>query len=138
MKTKAICGIIFIFIVIFITGCHFADVSNNSQINAQTLAGDWASSIITYPDDPIFKNYPPITKPGSIGLLLQHNGHFVFIWDDTNVSGTYHVNGQNLVFSSQKEKEVIECLFELKGRYLTIKMPDGFNFKFIKNSSKLK
>jgi hypothetical protein len=138
LKTKVICGIIFIFIVIFITGCHFADVSNNSQINAQTLAGDWASSIITYPDDPIFKNYPPITKPGSIGLLLQHNGHFVFIWDDTNVSGTYHVNGQNLVFSSQKEKEVIECLFELKGKYLTIKMPDGFNFKFIKNSSKLK
>ena len=138
MKTRVICGIIFIFIVIFITGCHFADVSNNSQINAQTLAGDWASTIITYPDDPIFKNYPPITKPGSIGLLLKHNGHFVLIWDDTNVSGTYHVNGQNLVFSSQKEKEVIECLFELKGKYLTIKMPDGFNFKFIKNSSKLK
>ena len=136
--TKVIYRIIFLWIVLCITGCHFAGVSNNSQINAQTLAGDWASSIITYPDDPIFKNYPPITKPGSIGLLLQHNGHFVFIWDDTNVSGTYHVNGQNLVFSSQKEKEVIECLFELKGKYLTIKMPDGFNFKFIKNSSKLK
>ena len=137
MKTKVIYGIIFIFIVIFITGCHFADVSNNSQINAQTLAGDWASTIITYPDDPIFKNYPPITKPGSVVLLFQHNGHFIFTWDDTKVSGTYHVNGQNLVFTSKKEKEVIECLFELKGRYLTIKMPDGFKFKFVKNSSKL-
>ena len=136
--TKVIYRIIFLWIVLCITGCHFVDVSNNSQINAQTLAGDWASTIISYPDDPIFKNYPPITKPGSIGLLLQHNGHFIFIWDDTNVSGTYHVNGQNLVFTSQKEKEKIECLFELKGRYLTIKMPDGFKFKFIKNSSKLK
>ena len=137
MKTKVICSIIFIFIVIFITGCHFADVSNNSQINAQTLAGDWASTIITYPDDPIFRNYPPITKLGSIALLLQRNGHFVFKWDDTNVSGTYHVNGQNLVFTSRVEKEVIKCLFELKGKYLTIKMPDGFKFIFIKNSSKL-
>ncbi len=136
--TKVIYRIIFLWIVLCITGCHFAGLSNNSQINAQKLAGDWASSIITYPDDPIFKNYPPITKPGSVGLLLQHNGHFIFTWDDTNVSGTYHVNGQNLVFASQQEKEVIECLFELKGRYLTIKMPDGFKFKFIKNSSKLK
>ena len=135
--TKVIYRIIFLWIVLCITGCHFAGVSNNSQINAQKLAGDWASSIITYPDDPIFKNYPPITKPGSVRLLLQQNGHFIFTWDDTNVSGTYHVNGQNLVFSSQKEKEVIECLFELKGRYLTIKMPDGFKFKFIKNNSKL-
>ncbi len=136
--TKVIYRIIFLWIVLCITGCHFAGVSNNSQINAQKLTGDWASSIITYPDDPIFKNYSPITKPGSVKLLLQHNGHFIFTWDDTNVSGTYHVNGQNLVFSSQKEKEVIECLFELKGRYLTIKMPDGFKFKFIKNNSKLK
>jgi len=136
--TKVIYRIIFLWIVLCITGCHFAGVSNNSQINAQKLAGYWASSIITYPDDPIFKNYPPITKPGSVGLLLQHNGHFIFTWDDTNVSGTYHVNGQNLVFASQQEKEVIECLFELKGRYLTIKMPDGFKFEFIKNNSKLK
>ena len=135
--TKVIYRIIFLWIVLCITGCHFAGVSNNSQINAQKLTGDWASSIITYPDDPIFKNYSPITKPGSVKLLLQHNGHFIFTWDDTNVSGTYHVNGQNLVFSSQKEKEVIECLFELKGRYLTIKMPDGFKFKFIKTNSKL-
>jgi len=136
--TKVIYRIIFLWIVLCITGCHFAGVSNNSQINAQTLAGDWASSIITYPDDPIFKNYQPITKPGSVELFLQHNGHFIFTWDDTNVSGTYHVNGQNLVFTSQKKEEKTECLFELKGRYLTIKMPDGFKFKFIKNSSKLK
>ncbi len=135
--TKVIYRIIFLWIVLCITGCHFTGLSNNSQINAQKLAGDWASSIITYPDDPIFKNYPPITRPGSVGLLLQHNGHFIFTWDETNVSGTYHVNGQNLVFASQQEKEVIECLFELKGRYLTIKMPDGFKFKFIKTNSKL-
>ena len=135
--TKAIYRIIFPWILLCITGCHFADVSDNSQINAQTLAGHWDSTIISYPNDPIFKNYPPITKPGSVRLLFQHNGHFIFTWDDINVSGTYHVNEENLVFTSQKEKEVIECLFELKGRYLTIKMPDGFKFKFIKNSSKL-
>lgn len=135
---KVICSITFIYLIICITGCHFTGVSNNSQINAQKLEGDWTSSIITYPDDPIFKNYPPITKPGSVKLLLKYNGNFIFTWNDTNVSGTYHVNGQNLVFASQQEKEVIECLFELKGRYLTIKMPDGFKFEFIKNSSKLK
>ena len=137
MTEKVIYRIIFFWIVICISGCHFADVFNNSSINAQTLAGDWASTIISYPNDPIFKNHPPITKPGSVRLRFQHNEHFLFTWDDTNVSGTYHVNGQNLVFTSQEEKEVIECLFEVKGRYLMIKMPDGFNFKFIKNSSKL-
>lgn len=136
MKIRAICSITSIWIVLYITGCHFAGVSNHSQVNAQTLEGKWASTLISYPDDPIFKNYPPITKPGSVVLLFQQNGHFIFTWDDTNISGTYHVNGQKLIFTSQKEKEVIECLFELKGRYLTIKMPDGFKFKFIKDNSK--
>jgi len=126
-----------LYMVLCITGCHFVGASNQSIINTQTLAGNWSSTTISYPNDPIFKNYPPITKPGSVLLLFQHNEHFVFTWDDTNVSGTYHVNGQNLVLTSQKEKEAVECLFELKGSYLTIKMPDGFKFRLIKNSSKL-
>ncbi|MDY6793573.1 MAG: hypothetical protein SWH54_20095 [Thermodesulfobacteriota bacterium] len=133
--TKTIGSITFIYLIILVTGCHFAGVSEHSPINAQTLAGNWRSTIITYPNDPIFKNHPPITKPGSVVLLFQHNGHFIFSWEDTHVSGTYHVNGQHLVFTSPKEKEAIQCLVEFKESCLTIKMPDGFKFSFVKTNS---
>ena len=132
---KTIGRITLICLMSLVTGCHLADVSNPSPINAQTLAGNWRSTLVTYPKDPIFNNHPPITKPGSVVLLLQHNGHFIFRWEDTHVYGTYHVNGQHLVFTSEKEKEAIQCLVELKESCLTINMPDGFKFSFVKTNS---
>ena len=120
---------IFLFLIITLVGYQSGCVLHNSHILEHKLVGRWSSSLITYPDDPIFNNAGPITEPGRAVFLFQRDRRFMFNWDETNANGCYHVKGQNLILIIDNDRETVECLLDLKGNFLTIEMDDGFRFE---------
>ena len=88
--------------------------------------------MITYPDDPIFKNTPADTEPGSAKILLDQDGHFIYSSKDGIQTGTFQVRGEDLVLTSDEDGESIPCGFELTGPQLILFMNDGFRFDFKK------
>jgi hypothetical protein len=102
-------------------------------MTAQALVGYWSRSMITYPDDPIFKNTPPDDTPGSAKLTFHKQGGYVFSEDGTSHSGNYHIDGPNLILTSHEDGETIKCLFQFSGNRLTLITPDGFEFQFERN-----
>ena len=111
-------------------GVLFACDSGRSGANTEELIGQWSSVRISYPNDPVFKNTRPDKVPGSARLRFRRNGHFVFTWEDTDISGRYHIDGQELILTGEKGGETTNCLFHLAGKQLTIEMDDGFKFEF--------
>lgn len=93
------------------------------------LVGRWSSSLITYPDDPIFNKASPITEPGRAVFQFQKDHRFIFNWDDSNVSGFYHIKNQKLILTSEIDNDTARCLFDLKGDALILEMDDGFRFE---------
>ena len=114
-------------------GYQSACVSHHSSILEHKLIGYWSSTLITYPDDPIFNNADPITEFGRAEFRFQRDNRFIFNWDETNVIGYYQVKGQNLILIKDNDRETIECFFDLKGNLLTIEMDDGFTFELRRN-----
>ena len=123
---------IFFFCIVFFTGTSYAleDLKNVSKI-AEQLVGKWSSTMITYPNDPIFKDTPLDIEPGKAKLQLEQNKRFFFHWEGTKDSGEYHVKGKNLILKNQ-DGEITECQFTLGENRLTILMDDGFKFEFDK------
>ena len=123
---------IFFVCIVFFTGasCTLED-SNNVRAVADQLVGEWSSTMITYPNDPIFKDAPPDTKPGKAELQFEQNRRFFFNWEGTKDSGKYHVKGKTLVLKNQ-DGETTEAQFTLAENRLTILMDDGFKFEFDK------
>ena len=123
---------IFFVCIVFFTGTSYAleDLKDVSPIAGQ-LVGKWSSTMITYPNDPIFKDTPPDIGPGKAKLQLEQNKRFFFRWEGTEDSGEYHVKGKNLILKNQ-DGETTECQFTLCENRLTILMDDGFKFDFDK------
>ena len=73
--------------------------SRRSGAKTEELIGQWSSARISYPNDPVFKNTQPDKVPGSARLEFRRNGYFFFTWDDTDISGRYHIDGQKLILT---------------------------------------
>ena len=122
----------FIFIAVCSIGCQIQTDETRIEKSVEDLSGCWSSVMITYPDDPIFKDMPPDAEPGSAILLLNQDGHFIYSSKDGIQTGTFRVHGKDLVLTSDEDGESIPCGFELKGPQLTLFMSDGFRFDFEK------
>ena len=110
--------------------CHPALESNHSRMNTEMLTGSWSSVMITYPNDPVFRDSTPGIEPGSAKLQLMRDRRFIFIWDKENITGDYHVDGQTLIFIIPEDGETATCTFDMVENCLTIIMDDGFRFDF--------
>ena len=132
MKDPALMRPLFIGFVLWM-GVLFACDSSRSGTKPEELIGQWSSAKISYPNDPVFKNTRPNKVPGSARLEFRRNRHFVFIWEDTDISGRYQIDGERLILIGEKGGETTSCLFHLTGKQLTIEMDDGFKFEFEKS-----
>ncbi|MDY6933917.1 MAG: hypothetical protein SVZ03_06800 [Spirochaetota bacterium] len=94
---KSVLMRILLFLIITSVGYQSGCALCNFHMLEHKLVGRWSSSLITYPDGPIFNNTEPVTEPGRAVFLFQRDRRFMFNWDETNANGCYHVNGQNLI-----------------------------------------
>ena len=115
---------------VFLIGCQVQTEETRKEKSAEGFSGCWSSVMITYPDDPIFKDTPPDTEPGSAKLLFNPDGHFIYSSKDGIQTGAFQVHGAALVLTSNEDGESFPCEFELNGPQLTLFMNDGFRFDF--------
>ncbi|MBE9580028.1 MAG: hypothetical protein IMF18_00220, partial [Proteobacteria bacterium] len=98
-------------LTICLGGCKSLGDKTSWVETKSELVGLWSSSKITYPNDPLFRDKTPDNRPGIATIHFREDGKYTFNCEDTNVSGTYHVNEQGLLLTNEKDSEDIICRF---------------------------
>ena len=110
-------------LTISLSGC------STKLVGMQDIIGHWASTSITYPNDPIFNEIHPDTTAGSATFWFRPGSRFEFLWNDTHLVGNYRLSGHQLFLTGDNEDQSTTCQVNLVKERLIILMDDGFVFE---------